>query len=209
MNNVEDYLRHYYDTGIWQRVRYRGLRTLKFVPDLWNYQEIIHERDVQWVIETGSRHGGSALFFADLLAARGAHGRVISIDIDFDTNAQVEHPGIEFLYGDSASPEIVDSVKRLLGASPGRVFAILDSDHRQDHVLRELEVYVPLLKSGDYLIVEDTCVNGHPIVPDFGPGPWEAIEKWLAANPGILHHDVERENKFGVTFAPNGYYYRV
>jgi cephalosporin hydroxylase len=206
MYNVEDYLRHYYDTGIWQRVRYRGLRTLKFVPDLWNYQEIIHEFDVQWVIETGSRHGGSALFFADLLAARGARGRVISIDVDFDSNAQVEHPHIEFLYGDSASPEIVGSVKRLLGESPGRVFAILDSDHRQEHVLRELEVYVPLLKSGDYLVVEDTCVNGHPIVPDFGPGPWEAVETYVAAHPGVLRPDREREEKFGVTFAPHGYF---
>ena len=35
---------------------------------MWNYQEIFFERDIEWVIETGTRHGGSALFFADLLS---------------------------------------------------------------------------------------------------------------------------------------------
>jgi cephalosporin hydroxylase len=208
MLNVE-YTKHYFESGLWRNVRYRGVTALKCIADMWNYQEIIHEFDVQWVIETGSRHGGSALYFADLLAARGARGRVISIDIDFETNAQVDHPGIEFLYGDSASPEIVASVKRLLGETPGRVFAILDSDHRQQHVSRELEAYVPLLASGDYLVVEDTCVNGHPVLPDFGPGPWEAVEAYRSSHPGVLRHDREREEKFGITFAPNGYFIKA
>jgi cephalosporin hydroxylase len=209
MYNVEDYLRHYYDTGIWQRVRYRGLPTLKFVSDLWNYQEIIEERNVQWVVETGSRFGGSALFFADTLMVRGSKGKVLSIDIGFSNRLVVDHDHIEFLYGDSAAPDMVDMVKRMLGPDPGCVFYILDSDHAEEHVLRELDGYVPLMKSGDYLIVEDSCVNGHPLLPEHGPGPWEAIEKWLAANPGILQHDAEREKKFAVTFAPNGYYYRI
>jgi cephalosporin hydroxylase len=206
---IDDYTKYYFDSGVWRNVKYRGITALKCVSDMWNYQEIINDFGVQWVIETGSRHGGSALFFADLLAARGARGRVISIDIDFEANALVDHPGIEFLYGDSASPEIVASVKRLLGEAPGRVFAILDSDHRQQHVSRELEAYVPLLASGDYLVVEDTCVNGHPILPDFGPGPWEAVEAYQASHPGVLRHDREREEKFGITFAPNGYFIKA
>jgi cephalosporin hydroxylase len=209
MYNPEDYLKYYYDTEIWTRVRYRGFPTLKLVSDLWNYQEIIDERKVQWVVETGSRFGGSTLFFADTLSVRGAKGKVISIDVGYSNRLVVDHPQIELVWGDSGAPEMVDMVKRTLGPDPGCVFFILDSDHAESHVLRELDGYVPLMKSGDYLIVEDTCVNGHPVLPEHGPGPWEAIEKWLAANPGILHHDVERENKFGVTFAPNGYYYRV
>ena len=56
------------------------------------------------------------------------------------------------------------------------------------------------------MVVEDTVVNGHPVRPDFGPGPLEAIEAYLAANPRQLVADVERESKFGCTFAFRGYY---
>ena len=207
----DEYLRWYYHTGVWKRVTYRGVRSLKCVSDMWNYQEIIHAHNIDWVIETGSRFGGSALYFADLLVARGAGGRVISIDMDAQSNFAIEHPKIDFLYGDSASADILDAVKRLLGERDqgGRVFLILDSDHRKEHVLRELEAYVPLLAPGDYLVVEDTCINGHPVRPDFGPGPWEAVEAFVAAHPGTLLHDAEREGKFGMTFAPHGHYIRL
>jgi cephalosporin hydroxylase len=73
-------------------------------------------------------------------------------------------------------------------------------------VLRELAAYVPLMKSGDYLVVEDSCVNGHPVRPDFGPGPMEALEDYLQAHPGELMPDTAREEKFACTFAPRGYY---
>jgi cephalosporin hydroxylase len=62
------------------------VRTLEVLSDLWNYQEIFAEHRVEWVIETGTRHGGSALYFADLLQLNGAPGRVISIDVDKDAN---------------------------------------------------------------------------------------------------------------------------
>lgn len=81
----EAYLRWFYDSAVWKRLSYRGVRTLKNPLDLWNYQEIIEERRIEWVVETGTRHGGSALYFADLLAARGASGTVISVDLDHDS----------------------------------------------------------------------------------------------------------------------------
>ena len=56
------------------------------------------------------------------------------------------------------------------------------------------------------MVVEDTVVNGHPVRPDFGPGPLEAIEAYLAENPQQLVPDTERESKFGCTFAIRGYY---
>jgi cephalosporin hydroxylase len=66
-----------------------------------------------------------------------------------------------------------------------------------------------LLRAGDYLVVEDTCVNGHPVRPEFGPGPYEAVEAFLAAHPNALIHDEARERKFGYTFAPMGYFIRA
>ena len=202
----EAYLRWYYDTAVWKRVTYRGVRTLKNPLDMWNYQEIISERGIEWVLETGTRHGGSALFFADLLEARGASGLVISVDVDHASLQVPRHGRLRLLKGDSASAEIQGQIRQLLPEQRAPMFVILDSDHRKAHVLRELDAYVPLLKSGDYLVVEDSCVNGHPVRPDFGPGPMEAIEEFLRTRPGVLQADTVREDKFGCTFAPRGYY---
>ena len=204
----EAWLRWYYDNGVWKHVSYRGVRTLKNPLDLWNYQEIIAERRVEWVLETGTRHGGSALFFADLLLARGAAGFVVSVDVEHESLQISSHPKIRLVLGDSASPAVVDRVRQILPQPRAPMFVILDSDHRMPHVLRELEAYVPLMQAGDYLVVEDSCVNGHPVRPDFGPGPMEAIEQFLEGHPGVLVGDPARESKFGCTSAPRGYYWK-
>lgn len=205
----EEYLKWYYDTGVWKRLSYRGVRTLKLPLDMWNYQEIIAEHGIEWVLETGTRHGGSALFFADLLVARGAAGFVISIDLDHESLQISAHPKIKLLKGDSASPQLVEKVRNLLPAERAPMFVILDSDHQKTHVLRELAAYVPLMKPGDYLVVEDSCINGHPVRPDFGPGPMEAMEDYLKTHPDELAADTPRETKFGCTFAPRGYYRKM
>jgi len=204
-SDASRYFRWFYDQGVWKRMHYRGVRILKVPSDLWSYQEIVTDHRVEWVLETGTRHGGSALFFADLLQLSGARGRVISIDVDKESNAVKSHPRIDFLLGDSGSPAIVEQVRSILPADRGTLFTILDSDHAKSHVLRELEAFLPLLRKGDYLVVEDTCVNGHPVRPEFGPGPYEALEEFLARHPAEFVHDRAREAKFGFTAAPNGY----
>ena len=204
-----DYLKWYYESNVWKRLHYRGVRTLKLPLDLWNYQELMFENDIHWVLETGTRHGGSALFFADLLAAGAREGGVVSIDITHEAlhPLAVTHPGIRLLLGDSADPAMIGLIRQLIpqGRSHG-LLLILDSDHSAPHVLRELNALVPLLRHGDYVVIEDTIVNGHPVRPEFGPGPLEAVEAYLAENPQKLIPDVERESKFGCTFAFRGYY---
>jgi cephalosporin hydroxylase len=91
---------------------------------------------------------------------------------------------------------------------PGPVFAILDSDHRMDHVLGEMLLLRPLLLPGDYLIVEDSNINGHPVLPDWGPGPFEAAAEYFARFPSDYERDTAREHKFSFTFATNGFLIR-
>jgi len=200
-----EYFRWFYDTGVWKRMHYRGIRVLKVPSDMWNYQEIFAEYRIDWVLETGSLHGGSALFFADLLQLNGARGKVISIDMDARNNMLRQHPRVEFWLGDSASPEMVERLRTHLPANRGALFAILDSDHSKRHVLREMEAFTPLLRKGDYMVVEDGCVNGHPVRPEFGPGPYEAVEEFMLRHPQAFTPDSAREQKFGITAAPKGY----
>ena len=84
---------------------------------------------------------------------------------------------------------------------------ILDSDHSKPHVLRELELYSGFVTPGSYLIVEDTNLNGHPAYPDFGPGPMEAVDKFLSANDEFVVD--QRCERFLLTMYPKGYLRRV
>ncbi len=205
----QQYLEWFYGTHVWKYLTYRGVRTLKLPLDMWNYQEIIFQNNLHWVLETGTRHGGSALFFADLLAAGDREGSVVTIDVTHDALDPIAaaHSHMRLLLGDSAAREMVNQVGTIIPSTRQcGLLLILDSDHRASHVFEELTVWVPWLRSGDYLVVEDTIVNGHPVRPDFGPGPMEAIIEYLAANPGRLQADTARENKFGCTFAKHGYF---
>ena len=157
MNPVgQQYLEWFYNNNIWKFLHYRGVRTLKLPLDMWNYQEIIFENNLHWVVETGTRHGGSALFFADLLAAANREGGVVSIDVTHEAldRAATSQPRIRFLIGDSASEEMVKQVAALIPPRrQGGLLLMLDSDHTAAHVMRELALWVPQLRTGDYLIL--------------------------------------------------------
>ncbi len=87
------------------------------------------------------------------------------------------------------------------------MLVILDSDHSKRHVLDELRTYSQFVGEGSYIIVEDTNVNGHPVLPEFGPGPMEAIQDFLKENKDFAV-DGSKE-KFYMTFNPKGYLRRV
>lgn len=208
---VERFHHWYYDNGVWETVRFLGVPCLKSVMDLWNYQEIIHDLKPGLIVEFGTRHGGSALYFALIGQQVNPRSRVLTVDIeDHLLDARVpDAPGIEFMKSSSVDPAVVERILDLRKAFPGPVFAILDSDHRKDHVLAEMLSLREVLQAGDYLVVEDGNINGHPVLPDWGPGPYEAIAEYTSRFPLDYERDAARENKFGFTFAPAGFLRRL
>jgi cephalosporin hydroxylase len=188
----------------WRNTHWLGVRAEKCPFDLWQYQEIIVEQRPDLIIETGTFHGGSALYMAticDLIK----HGRIVTIDIH-PQPGRPAHERITYLLGSSTAPEIVAQVKAGIGTGE-RVMVILDSDHRKPHVLAELKTYAPLVSPGSYLIVEDSNINGHPVLPQFGPGPMEALQEFLPENPHF-QHDTSRD-KLLLTFNPRGWLKRM
>jgi cephalosporin hydroxylase len=197
---VQDFHTLYYNSRVWLQTSWLGVPVQKCPLDLWAYQEILVEVNPALVVETGTAAGGSALFLATICDQLGA-GRVVTIDIA-ENGDRPEHPRISYLTGSSTDPEIVAEV-RAAARDADRVMVILDSEHEADHVLAELRAYAPLVTPGSYLIIEDTNINGNPVLPDFGPGPREALDRFLEETNGFVVD--ERREKFFMTFNPRGY----
>lgn len=206
----------YYNMNVWRHVSFMGVYCAKNVLDLWNYQEIMWELKPGLVVEFGTYAGGTALYLAWVMRSVGLFGQGPNVEVlTFDIDHRPLHPILGFAetYGIRTinCTSTHETARSLINHRPPDsawdrpMLCILDSDHSKANVLAELEMLRDLTRPGDYVIVEDSNINGHPVLPDFGPGPWEAIEEYERLHPNDYEHDTERENKFGMTFNPRGY----
>lgn len=204
---TEAYHKWYYDTEVWHGVTFLGVPCYKSVSDMWNYQEIMASLKPSMVVEFGTRFGGSACYFSVIGRSINPALQVLTVDISHeDVSPQVYlDSAIHLATGSSADPAIRVQIEKMRATFPGKVFFILDSDHRKAHVLAEMELLRSVMESGDYLIVEDGNINGHPVLPGWGEGPFEAIQEYMQRYPDDYQVDSTREAKFGFTFAPSGF----
>lgn len=206
-NIEEEFHAKYYYSKVWVDTYFLGKKVFKAPTDLWIYQEILWENKPDVIIECGTFHGGSALYFAKLFDIMELNSEIITIDVD-KMPEMPEHNKIKYLYGSSISDEIINKVKELV-KEKSKIMVILDSDHKCEHVLKELELYHSFVSAGQYLVVEDSNINGHPVYSGFGqgPGPWEAVEKFLPSHPEF---EIDKtKEKFMLTFNPNGFLKRI
>lgn len=162
---------------------FEGVPVLKNPMDLWVHQEIVWDLRPTLIIETGTAYGGSALFFARQLDRVGS-GMVISIDLD-PAEKLPQHPRVSYVRGfSSVLGDVIKAVTKI-ASTHERVMVVLDSDHAARHVRAELDAYAPLVTPGQFLVVEDTNLNGRPVDIDWkgGPGPGIAVDAWLPEHP--------------------------
>ena len=183
-------------------VRVFGTTCLKTPTDLWLYQELIGRLRPGTIVETGTAFGGSALWFALCCDGWGlpADVRVVTVDPVARPNRPT-HPRLVYVEGDSADPAVLPE---LLATAPSPWLISLDSDHRASHVARELALIEPLTLPGDYVVVEDTCVDR--LAPD-EPGPYAAVADFLAQLPA-WQQDGWCE-RFWLTFSPGGWLFKT
>lgn len=194
------YFYHHRREQTWMASRWLGAPAQKNPLDLWIYQEIFFETRPDLLIETGTYDGGSALYYASLFDLMG-QGQVLSIDISPQPNLP-QHPRIRYLAASSTSDEAL-ALAREMAAQAGRVMVSLDSDHSERHVLEECRRYGQLVTPGCYMVVEDTNVNGHPVFREHGPGPMEAVRRFVAESDAF---EVDRtRERYVLTFHPNGW----
>ena len=204
----DNYHKWYFEAGIQGQTKWRGITCLKTTSDLWNYQEIIVERNVSLVVEFGTYWGGSTLFFLDLLDSMGGNRKLLGVDSALGniTRLAVDNPKADLMECSSVDPKVAVEIQFLRGHYPGPMFVILDSDHSKDHVLAEMESLRSVMKAGDYLIVEDSNIAGNPVYGEWPDGgPYAARAEYFERYPEDYMYDTEREEKFGFTYSPKGY----
>lgn len=203
-----EFLRLFHETPIWDSQAFQGVKIIKSPLDLWVMQQIISEIKPDFVIETGTLKGGSALYFAFVLEGLGlSQSRVLTVDIDNYVEEAANHrlwkKYVEFLLGSSTDPAIVARIaERVKGK---RVIVALDSDHQMLHVLKELRAYAPMVSSGSYLVVEDTHMDGVPTYPHFGLGPFAAVVRFMEEGGSREFTVDESREPFIMTFNPGGW----
>lgn len=192
--------------------KWMGVVTLQNPNDAWIHQEIIFDVKPDFIVETGTGGGGSAILWAMILQQVNPKGRVITIDIldeEYSREAReipIWKERIEYIKGSSTDPKVVAEVeKRVKG---GKVMVILDSAHTKDHVLKEMEAYSLLVSDGSYLIVQDTfCDLPYSPYKEGDAGPLVAVEEFLAKNK-LFEPDRKRE-QFLFSFNLKGYLKRI
>jgi cephalosporin hydroxylase len=192
-----------------------GRPVIQLPTDMMALQEIIWRVKPDLIVETGIAHGGSLVFSASMLELLGGDGAVIGIDIDIRKHNRREierHPmskRITLMEGSSTSEAVVGDVRRL-ARDRERVMVILDSNHTHDHVLRELNLYSPLVSKNSYLVVLDTAIEDVPSdsFPDRpwgkGDNPKTAVWEFLKSNDRF-EIDRDIDGKLLITVAPDGY----
>lgn len=199
----------YYDKGTWAKNTWFGVPTEQNPNDVWVIQEIISQVKPDFIIETGTFKGGSALLWATILQQVNPQGKVLTVDIKPLNSEASSYPVfknmVEFIQGSSTDPEVIDAITKRVNGK--KVMVILDSDHHANNVLDELNAYASLVPLGSYIVVESTNVNGHPVLHEFGPGPLEAVRKFLSTNQNFVS-DRSRE-RLMFTLHPEGYLLRI
>ncbi|HEX6864066.1 MAG TPA: CmcI family methyltransferase [Thermoanaerobaculia bacterium] len=203
---------------LWRSNRWYGVPLLQWPTDLLVLQELVYDLRPKVIVETGTFHGGGAVFFASLLKLFDIEGgRVVSVDIHLSSGVAetvARHPlgnRITLVEASSTSPEALRRVEEIV-AGETNVLVFLDSDHSYRHVLDELRAYQKFVPVGGYLCAFDTIMKDLHDLPLGEPSwkddnPHRAVLDFLAENRDF---EIDREkNRLRVGFAPDGFLRRV
>lgn len=192
-----------------------GRPIIQLPTDIVAMQELIWNVKPDVIIETGIAHGGSLIFYASMMVLLQNHGKVIGVDIDIRAHNRAEiekHPMFPYIHmieGSSIEPAVVGKVKEMID-SDQKVMVVLDSCHTHDHVLKELELYSPLVSKESYLVCMDTIVEY--VADEFngqrpwgkGDNPMTVLQVFLREN-NRFEIDTEIDHKLLVSESPHGF----
>jgi cephalosporin hydroxylase len=184
-----------------------GVPAIKGLEDLHRYSIVIDATRPDLVLQTGTAVGGSAVWLAHQ-SIRYPGPDVVTIDVDGDRidGRVLDDDKITVLTGSSTDEAMVEAA-RMVAESHERVMVVLDSDHSVGHVVREIDLYGPMVTPGCYLVVEDGIYD-FTEAGAFRPGPLRAIESRLVGNDQ-WRRDIEIEALEPISMYPAGWWRRL
>lgn len=212
--------------------QFMGVETWQNPFDMWVFQQMITEIKPDVIIETGTAHGGSTLFFATILENVNPDGRVITVEIDSDVDKNtkkarsypVYKKHVELIKGDSVSSQTINRIKQIIETiktdkntkNDLTVLVTLDSLHSAEHVQKELKLYSQFVNKGGYIVVQDTIIDQNQKYIDWFVRPWskgstagpaQAVREFLKQNPKFQQD--KGWEKYYFTFYPGGFLKKV
>jgi cephalosporin hydroxylase/SAM-dependent methyltransferase len=187
---------------------YRGVPMIKNPFDFALYPLLIWNVKPRTIIEIGSKSGGSALWFGDLLDNFGIDGRVYSLDIVKIT--QVSHPRVTFLEGDGEALNEMFSAE-FLNSLPRPFLVIEDAAHTYEISKAVLDFFHPYLENGEYIVIEDGIISDIVKDPSYSSGPHQALKAFLAEHKGEYEIDGDYCDFFSynATWGTNGFLKKI
>ncbi|MBU5611476.1 CmcI family methyltransferase [Geomonas azotofigens] len=183
---------------------YRGVPMIKNPFDFAIYPILIWDQKPRTIIEIGSKDGGSALWFGDMLDNYGIDGHVYSLDIV--GVKKVSHPRVTFLEGDGRELSDTFSPEFML-TLPRPLLVIEDADHSYETSGHALSFFHRYLAQGEIIVVEDGIISDLSEEPGYVSGPHRAIREFLGEHAGQYEIDGRYCDFFGynLTWCTNGF----
>ena len=180
---------------------YRCIGLAKFPQDLWSYEKLIDLSQPEVILEIGINEGGFTRWLHDrLLLAQSFNPApqprtVIGIDIEINKprrnlagllNNPIAGVNLELFQCNLLNAKSLQDAKAKIVDIVGdrSLLIIEDSGHSYDTTKASLDTFPPLLKSGEWLVVEDTCVDIEALreMPSWPRGALSATDDFLAGN---------------------------
>lgn len=182
---------------------YKGIPCYKSPLDISIYLKLLWDLKPRTIIEIGSKHGGSAVFFADMMQVYGLKTHVYSIDLE---RPALRDDRITFLQGDVNDLRPTFEAHGLTDC-PRPWYVNEDSAHTYAGCLAALRYLGGVMKRGDLLAMEDGNLVEMGLEERYQGGPNRAIAEFFEESPGTFEIDTALCDTFGVnaTYNPNGY----
>lgn len=155
-----------------------------------NFPKLFQKYKPEVIVDFGTASGGTAVFFHNLVSSCSAP-KILSVDIsnqDYLASAEFHKQNrtdekVQFVFGKSSLEcfgEAKDFLKKR--TSGQKVMLSFDDNHSYEHTYRELNLFSPLLRSGDVILMQDTWnqdLFGHEV------SPMLAVHRFLKENAGF------------------------
>ena len=151
--------------SVFDCLQWKGLPLFKTVYDFSLYPMLLWALKPATIIELGSGTGASAVWLADVAAMSGLGSNVYSVDL---TKPALQHDRVRFIEGDCLAIKTVFD-REFLSSAPHPWLLVEDA---HVNVYGVLTHFHPHLRTGDYVIVEDSAEKQ------------DEIRRFLAQAPG-------------------------